>query len=143
MVSTIKLRKFFKHIINLIFWKYVSATHIKKGCVVAPWHFEFYILKCKNFWFSMNKAPNVNFLHFTTTDPIYCVTCINVVHNWLEMQKVVTFPLFLMEHPVFIMYIQVMSMRKGKKEKKNFFGYARIRTRGHLDHKFWRFFSTV
>ena len=68
----------------------------------------------------MNKAPNVNFLHFTTTDPIYCVTCINVVHNWLEMQKVVTFPLFLMEHPVFIMYIQVMYMRKGKKKKKFF-----------------------
>ena len=42
------------------------------------------------------------------------------MHNWLEMQKVVTFPLFLMEHPVFIMYIQVMYMRKGKKEK-NFF----------------------
>ena len=57
-------------------------------------------------------------------------------HNWLEMQKVVTFPLFLMEHPVFIMYIQVMYMRKGKKEKNNFFGYARIRTCGHLHHKF-------
>ena len=42
------------------------------------------------------------------------------MHNWLEMQKVVTFPLFLMEHPVFIMYIQVMYMRKGKKEKKFF-----------------------
>ena len=40
-----------------------------------------------------------------------------MVHNWLEMQKVVTFPLFLMEHPVFIIYIQVMYMRKGKKEK--------------------------
>ena len=64
-------------------------------------------------------------------------------HNWLEMQKVVTFPLFLMKHPVFIMYIQVMYMRKGKKEKKMFFGYARIRTRDHLHHKFWRIFSTV
>ena len=43
-----------------------------------------------------------------------------LLHNWLEMQKVVTFPRFLMEHPIFIMYIQVMYMRKGKKEK-NFF----------------------
>ena len=32
---------------------------------------------------------------------------------------------------------------KGKKGKKIFFGYARIRTRGHLHHKFWRIFSTV
>ena len=57
-------------------------------------------------------------------------------HNWLEMQKVVTFVRFLMEHPVFIMYIEVMCMTKEKKKKKFFFGYARIRTRGHLDHKF-------
>ena len=41
-------------------------------------------------------------------------------HNWLEMQKVVTFVCFLMEHPVFIMYIEVMCMTKEKK-KKNFF----------------------
>ena len=64
-------------------------------------------------------------------------------HNWLEMQKVVTFPCFLMEHPVFIMYIQVMYMRKGKKEKKIFFGYARIRTRGTSITNFLRIFSTV
>ena len=50
------------------------------GCVALPWHFEFYILKCKiflinfldelgNFKQKNFTLQNVNFLHFTTTYP--------------------------------------------------------------------------
>ena len=57
---------------------------------------------------------------FKKQTPDYIATCEvdrQMLHNWLVMQKVVTFLRFLMKHPVFIMYIQVMYMRKGKKEK--------------------------
>ena len=52
-----------------------------KGCVAVPWHFEFYILKCKKFLIDfLDELGNLKrkkiytskskfSLHFTTMDP--------------------------------------------------------------------------
>ena len=40
------------------------------GRVVVPWHFEFYILKCKNFLIDfLDELGNLKQKNFTTTDP--------------------------------------------------------------------------
>ena len=46
-----------------------------------------------------------------------------VMHNWLEIPKVVTLPRFLMEHPVSFMYIHNNYVKILKRRKKIFGGF--------------------
>ena len=45
------------------------------------------------------------------------VICL-ILHNCQKTQKVITFPRFLIEHPVFIMYMVYMHLKKKKNLKK-------------------------
>ena len=57
----------------------VLILYIDKGCVVVPRHFEFYILKCKNFSIDFlnelgnfkqkNYTSKCKILHCRTTQP--------------------------------------------------------------------------
>ena len=49
--------------------------------------------------------------------------CQFILHNWLEIPKVVTLPRFLMEHPVSFMYIHNNYVKILKRRKKNFGGF--------------------
>ena len=59
------------------------------------------------------------------------------------MQKVVTFPRLLMEHSAFIMYIQIIYMRKEKKGKKFFLHMLGSEPAATSITDVWRIFSTV
>ena len=74
-------QRFFYKAIDVKKWRFIKNKVFDIGCVALPWHFEFYILKCKIFFIDfLDELGNFKqkkfytskckiSLHFKATDP--------------------------------------------------------------------------